>query len=111
MSHARSGRVWRAVPAVLLAAVTAPTPSATAASKPRPRTAHTIDADRDGRVDAIRVRLGARIGWQQPLVRVDGFAVRYVQRASASVLVVRLVERRDADTSVRPVVRFPGWGR
>jgi hypothetical protein len=69
------------------------------------------DTDRDGRGDALRVTYSERVRHGRAAngtypFAVAGYRIRSIGLASGRDVVVRLVERRAADTKARPVVRY-----
>lgn len=106
----------RAAAAGLLAAcvVTAPALAQRSGSHVRPAAAGlravTLDADHDGRLDALSVSPGSRVGRLAPsAIRVRGHVVRRLSRTRGH-LVVRLRET-NADTGARPRLRVRLHGR
>ena len=94
------------------AATVAATSSAASDSRP-PRIVAAVmkDADDDARADRLRLTYSERVrhavdrDGRYPF-RVAGYRIRAVGKASGRAILLRLVEKADADDAARPTVRY-----
>jgi len=96
---------------LLMLAAASSSPAARDKRPPKIVGAAMADADRDGRGDALRVTYSEQVRHARDAngtypFAIAGYRIRSIGLASGREVVVRLVERRAADTKARPVVRY-----